>query len=106
MKDYDETGIYKMLTFVALVLVSVFFIVKTTKADCKHVWVDEDGEVVRTEVCDSVADMPALDTPTVTPIRQPNVTPIQLQTIDIRQCKNAYVYNEDSDSWVTERVCV
>jgi len=103
----DKAGVSNILALLML-LFSVFFFVQMVKADCKYVWVDDDGEVVRTEVCDNVTDTPALDKPSVAPIRQPNVTPIQPiqpRPLGMRECKNAYVYDEDSDSWVTERVC-
>ena len=104
----DKAGVSNILALLML-LFSVFFFVQMVKADCKYVWVDEDGEVVRNEVCDNVTDTPALDKPSVAPIRQPNVTPIQPiqpRPLGMRECKNAYVYDKDSGRWLNRGVCV
>ena len=79
-------------------------------AACKYLWVDHDYNTstppIRKQVCDSVIDIPAIPSPTIQPIQQPQIRPLPplgIPPIGTTQCRNESIY--ENGQWVTKQVC-
>lgn len=100
----------KLLVTLAVLSGSAF--AQDAAAACRWVWSDHDFNAgtapIRKQACDSVIDIPAIQSPSIPPIQRPQVRPIPQPTIppiSTSRCRMESVWNQYTKMWVRQQVC-